>query len=97
MTMNGMTRESVFPKSDQFAPELLYFSDCILKDREPEPSGQEGLADVRIIQSLYESIESGKLIKLTPAEIVSRPSVEQEIHRPAVIEPELVHAHSPSR
>lgn len=97
MTMNGITRESVFPKSDQFAPELLYFSDCILKNRDPEPSGMEGLADVRIIQSIYESIESGKLIKLSPAEIVSRPSVEQEIHRPAVAEPELVHAHSPSR
>jgi len=97
VTMNGTPRESVFPKSDQFAPELLYFSDCILKNREPEPSGLEGLADVRIIQSIYESMESSKLIKLTPAEIVSRPSVEQEIHRPAVVEPELVHAHSPSR
>ena len=29
-------------KRDQFAPELLYFSDCILEDREPEPSGWRG-------------------------------------------------------
>jgi len=97
VTMNGTTRESVFPKSDQFAPELLYFSDCILKNREPEPSGMEGMADVRIIQSIYESIESGKRVRLSLAEIVARPSAEQEIHRPAIAPLELVHAHSPSR
>jgi len=38
-------------KGDQFAPELLYFSECIQKNRQPEPSGWEGLADVRIIAS----------------------------------------------
>jgi hypothetical protein len=38
------TAERVFPKGDQFAAELVYFSDCILNNREPEPSGAEGLA-----------------------------------------------------
>ena len=35
-------RAKRYEKSDQFAPELIYFSDCILHDCEPEPSGEEG-------------------------------------------------------
>ena len=50
-------RRKKFPKSDQFAPELLYFSDCIRRGEEPEPSGEEGLADVRVIEALERSIE----------------------------------------
>jgi hypothetical protein len=34
---------------DQFGPQLVYFSNCILRDIAPESSGNEGLADVRII------------------------------------------------
>jgi predicted dehydrogenase len=55
-------------KHDQFAAELLYFSDCILKDREPEPSGAEGLADIRIIQGMQKSIRTGALGERNPAE-----------------------------
>ena len=53
-------------KRDQFAPELLYFSDCIVKNREPEPSGEEGRQDVRIVQALYESAETGKVVHVPP-------------------------------
>jgi glucose-fructose oxidoreductase len=52
VTVDGKTRERVFPQRDQFAPQLIYFSDCILNDREPEPSGQEGEVDVRIIEAI---------------------------------------------
>ena len=45
----GESRERRFTKRDQFAPELLYFSDCVLQGREPEPGPAEGLADVRVI------------------------------------------------
>jgi glucose-fructose oxidoreductase len=86
-----------FTKRDQFAPELLYFSECILNDREPEPSGQEGLADVRIIEALYASARTGKLIKVKPDSKRKRPSPRQEIRRPAIREPELVHARSGHR
>ena len=41
MTIDGNTRTKSVGKRDQFAPELLYFSDCILKDTQPEPSGEE--------------------------------------------------------
>jgi glucose-fructose oxidoreductase len=78
-------------KSDQFAPELLYFSDCILKDREPEPSGEEGLADVRIIEGMLQSIQSGKPVRLEMRQRDQRPTMEQEIRSPPVPrEPQLV-------
>lgn len=97
ITVNGKTRESVFPKSDQFAPELLYFSDCILNNRDPEPSGKEGLADVRIVRAIYESLETHKAVSIRHTEIERRPAIEQEIHRPPVPKPELVHAESTSK
>ena len=67
-----------FSKSDQFAPELLYFSDCVLNDRDPEPSGEEGLADVQIIEAMLESVASGRPVRLeirqrtTPARCCAR-------------------------
>ena len=53
-----------FGKSDQFAAELLYFSDCVLNKREPEPSGAEGLADVRIIEGMMRSIRNGRWVSI---------------------------------
>ncbi len=91
MTIGGKERKKKFGKSDQFAPELLYFSDCVLKDREPEPSGAEGLADVRIIEGLLQSIATGRPVRLEMRQRRQRPTLEQEIRSPAVPrEPKLV-------
>ena len=64
ITVEGRTRERVFPKRDQFAPELLHFSDCVLTGRDPQPGGREGLADVRIIRALYRSARTGRPVRL---------------------------------
>jgi predicted dehydrogenase len=90
ITIDGKTRSRTFPKRDQFAPELLYFSDCILKNREPEPSGAEGLADVRIIEALYRSAKIGKPVKVRPVPKKTRPNLMQEKRRPPVAKVPLV-------
>ncbi len=88
VTVDGKTRTKKYPKRDQFGPELLYFSDCILEDREPEPSAEEGLNDVRIIQALLESIESGSPIHLNRmAKNDEPPTPEQGITRPGIAHP----------
>ncbi|HEX4928438.1 MAG TPA: Gfo/Idh/MocA family oxidoreductase [Burkholderiales bacterium] len=87
--------ERRFAKRDQFAPELLYFSDCLLQNRDPEPSAEEGLADVRAIRALYRSMETGAPVELGPYERRERPSLEQEIRRPAIETPAVIHAHAP--
>jgi glucose-fructose oxidoreductase len=96
LTVDGESAERRFAKRDQFAPELLYFSDCVLHGRDPEPSAEEGLADVRVIQALYRSAQTGRAIELAPYSRRERPSLEQEIRRPPIDKPETVHVQSPS-
>lgn len=97
LTSDGKKTKRTFAKRDQFAAELVYFSDCILRKRDPEPSGIEGLADVRVVQAIYESARSGKLIELSPfPEKYRRPTLQQEIHRPAHGKPETIKTESPS-
>jgi predicted dehydrogenase len=96
LTVNGKKTKKTTPKRDQFAPELLYFSDCIQKGREPEPSGEEGMQDVRIVQALYRSAKSGRVVKIPPFSDRKRPEIAQTIRRPGIRKPKLVKAASAS-
>jgi predicted dehydrogenase len=96
VTVKGKTRKQTFRKRDQFAPELEYFSNCILSNRTPEPSGMEGLADVRIVQALYRSAQRGRPVKIATVRRSQRPSLKQTKRRPPVDKPALVHAKSAS-
>lgn len=97
LTVGERRTAKTYPQRDQFAPELLYFSDCVLTNRQPEPSGWEGLADVRIVTALYRSAKSGKAVRVDPISKNTRPTLKQEIHRPAVRKPKLVKTKSPSK
>jgi len=94
LTVGDKTTVQTFPRRDQFAPELLHFSDCILNDVEPGPSGEEGLADVRVVRAIFRAAETGKAVVLTPFSRSSRPSPAQEMHAPAVDPPAPVRAGS---
>jgi glucose-fructose oxidoreductase len=96
VTIEGKTRSQKFSKRDQFAPEILHFSDCILRNREPEPSGLEGLADVRAIEALHRSAKIRKSVKIRPVALRKRPSLKQESYRPPVKKPAMVQAKSGS-
>jgi predicted dehydrogenase len=96
LTIAGERKERRFAKRDQFAPELLYFSDCVLKNHDPEPGPDEGLADIRVIRALYRSAQIGQPVELAPYEKRERPSLEQEIRRPPIEKPLTVHTQSPS-
>jgi glucose-fructose oxidoreductase len=98
MRAAGRKQGKKLAKSDQFAPELLYFSDCILNDRHPEPSGEEGRLDVQIIEGMLRSIANGKWVKIGARQRKRRPTLRQEIRRPAVRrEPKLVDAEAASQ
>jgi glucose-fructose oxidoreductase len=96
LTVDGKTTRKRIGKRDQFAPELIHFSDCIRRNVEPEPSGEEGLQDVRIIEALYESADSGKVVTLPRHRESKRPTGRQIRRRPGVRKPRLVHARSAS-
>jgi glucose-fructose oxidoreductase len=95
--INDNVKRRKFPVRDQFGAEILYFSDCILRNREPEPSGIEGLLDVHIVRSLYESAETGRPVQLKELKRQRRPGLRQEIHEPETEHPDKIHAESPSR
>jgi len=94
ITIKGKTRKQTFRKRDQFAPELEYFSSCILNHQAPEPSGTEGIADIRIIEALYRSAKHRRPIKIAPIRQLKRPSIKQAGAHPPVDKPTLVHAES---
>lgn len=97
VTVGEKTKVRTFLKRDQFAAELMYFSNCILKNKDPEPSGFEGLADVRIIEAIYESIRTRRTVPIRGVPVTERPSQNQEIQRPAHDKPEVIHAHPATR
>jgi glucose-fructose oxidoreductase len=93
-TARGQRRRS-FARRDQVAPELIYFADCIQRDREPEPSGWEGLHDVTIIEALLDSARSGRKIDIHLERRRQRPTRAHAIDRPPVREPAPIHAEPP--
>jgi len=94
--LNGKSRSRRYEGHDQFAPELLYFSDCILKDCDPEPSGLEGLIDVAIVEALYRSAKLGRPVALSLPDKKQWPAHDQVMKRPPIRKPKLVHVKSPS-
>jgi glucose-fructose oxidoreductase len=96
LTHNGKTVKRKFGKRDQFAPLLLHFSECVLRDEQPLASGREGLADVRIIEALYRSAALRGPVALEATAPGRRPSLEHERRLPPIKMPDLVHAQSPS-
>jgi glucose-fructose oxidoreductase len=97
LVVGGKSLKRSFPKRDQFAPKFIYFSDCILRNKQPEPSGWEGLADVRIMRAILESISSNRPVAVQQTDIAARPSLRQDIVKPPVnTPPKLVRAEPPA-
>ncbi len=96
ITRDGKTTEKEFRERDQFAPELIEFSRCILEDREPVANGQEGLADIRIVEAILRSARDGVVVKLEPLTIAQRPDIKHAMELPPVDKPEPIDAPSPT-
>lgn len=97
LTVDGKTKEVEGKVTDQFGPELEYFAQCIIDDEEPRPNGDEGLQDVRIIEAIYASADAGRAMPIPPYEPHRRPSLDQQITKPAVGEVDLVNTESPTK
>jgi glucose-fructose oxidoreductase len=97
LKVSGEQQEYSFEPHDQVAAVFVYFSDCILQNKEPEPSGKEGLIDVKIIRALDDSIKTGRFVQLDIPTRQRRPTADQIVERPPIQEaPDLVHAADPS-
>src|SRR5688500_9643399 len=94
ITVDGKKSVRRYTMRDQFAPELLHFSDSILSGRDPQPGGREGLADVRVVEALYASAKSGRPVRLRAFPRPPRPTLAKEVTRPPVRKRKLVRAES---
>jgi glucose-fructose oxidoreductase len=90
-------KTKTFKHRDQIAAEIIYFSDCIRQKKNPEPSGREGLLDVRIIDALRKSYLGHRTIKLRPLVKAKRPHRSQPIKRSPARKPAPVKAPPPSK
>jgi predicted dehydrogenase len=90
-------KERTFIKRDQIAAEIEYFARCIRDGSDPEPSGWEGLADVRIIQAILAAARFGRAVMVEPVTRVRRPDLGQEIQIPAHALPPLVDVEQPTK
>ena len=60
----GQVDEPDLGDPDQFATEMDALAQCILENKEPKASGEQGLRDVKIMLAIYEAAKTGKTIKL---------------------------------
>ena len=95
LTIGEKSRKKKFPVSDQFAPELIHFSECVRKGTRPEPDGHEGLADVRIVEAIFQAAAAGRAVKIAPVKGQKRVKPAQVIQRPPVRKAGLVKAKPP--
>jgi glucose-fructose oxidoreductase len=78
LTGGDKVKTKKFKPRDQIAAELLYFSDCVLNGREPEPAGDEGLADVRVVRAALRSLAEKKPITLQAPPRPQHPQPQQK-------------------
>ena len=97
LRINGKIKKWTSLAGDQFAPELIYFSDCIINNRTVVPSGAEGLVDVKIIEALHQSIRTGKSVIMKKLKITARPSLALQKRIKAHAKPKLIKVEAASK
>jgi hypothetical protein len=98
VTLGEKQEKQSFKNTDHFGGELKYFSECILYNEHPEPDGEEGFADVRVLEGIMLALESGEAVQLPQFTRTRRIDTERQgMTLGAVSTPELVHASNPGR
>ena len=78
----GKREEMTFEPIDAVAAELEHFSNSVVHDVAPEPSGIEGLTDVRIVEAIYRSARDGRPVTLPRIARVDAPPAEHDLRKP---------------
>ena len=51
---------------DQFALEMDHMATCVMQNKQPHTPGEEGLQDQRLMEAIYESSRTGKVMQVNP-------------------------------
>ena len=96
--VGGSPSTKSFKNTDHFGGEMKYFSQCILDGAEIEPDGEEGYADVRVLEGILEAVRTGGPVKLEPFTRTKRIDTEAQLQTLAAQKPpEVFGASNPSR
>jgi len=82
LVRGGEREELTFEPADAVAEELGHFSNSVLRDVVPEPSGIEGLTDVRIVEAIYRSARDGRPVTLPRVARLDTPPVAHDLRKP---------------
>jgi glucose-fructose oxidoreductase len=74
-----------FIKIDQFANEIMHFSNCILSNKNPDISVYEGSHDLKIIEALLLSLDLASPINVE--EINKKPPLTEALKKPKLALP----------
>ena len=96
LTRSGKDKHETYKETDHFGGETRYFSECILENREPECDGEEGWCDVRVIEAIRQSIETGRPVALAPYRRKRRIETDQVMKLSPVSVPKMVDAGKPA-
>ena len=62
---DGRTEQQSVPAGKkQHAGQLDHFAECIINDTQPLVPGEEGLADLRVIEAIYRSAREGRRVQI---------------------------------
>ncbi len=86
-----------FKNTDHFGGALRYFSDCILNGTDPEPDGEEGYADVQVLEGIIRAMEAGMPQTLSPVSRSKRIDIGQVQKLSARGSPELMNTSYPGK
>jgi predicted dehydrogenase len=96
-TIGETKTHEAFKATDHFGGQMKYFSDCILEDRSPEPDGEEGLADLHVLEAAVEALRTGGPVKVKPIQRTRRIDPDAQEQRLAPVSaPAPVDAASPT-
>lgn len=62
---DGSIEEPVLPYINQFAAEMDHLSQCIMNDKTPRTPGEEGLADLRVMEAVKQSAREQRVVQLS--------------------------------
>jgi predicted dehydrogenase len=97
-TIGESKAHEAFKATDQFGGEMHYFSDCILNDKVVEPDGEEGLADLVVIEAIAKALETGGSVRIETVPRVRRIDPEAQLEQLGAIKaPTLIKAANPAR
>lgn len=95
-TIEDKSKSKTFPHVDQFAGEIEAFVECVTKNRKPEASGEEGVADMRVLDAIQKSGRTGRAVKIAPVRGAARaPDRKYERRKKPGKKPKTVSVHSP--